>query len=175
MNKLFNLEEQNFIKENVKGISSEKLTNLINQKFNRQITIKQIQQYKKRHNLKSGISTRFFKKQIPHNKKNIGYEFISKDGYTYIKVAEPNVYQHKQIYIYEQTNGKIPKNHSVMFLDKNKSNFNSDDLILVENKDKLVAKNKHLIFKNKELTKIGLMIAKIINVRKQKYERNKSK
>lgn len=163
MNKLFTLEQQKFIKNNVFGKTSEELTKLVNQTFNLNLSIKQIKQYKKSHKLKSGINTRFKKNQVPHNKKPVGYEFTSPDGYTYIKVAEPNIYQHKQIYIYEQEYGKIPKNHSVVFLDQDKTNFDLDNLILVENKDKLTAKNRHLIFEDKELTKTGLLIAQVIN------------
>lgn len=167
MSSLFNSEEQTFIKENVKGLSSEQLTNLVNQKFNKNVTIKQMQQYKKSHKLKSEISTRFAKGQTSYNKLPIFSEFIASDGYTYIKVAE-NYWKHKQVYIYESIYGKIPKNHSVIFADKNKQNFDLDNLILIENKDKLTAKNQHLIFEDKELTKTGLLIAKIINARKGK-------
>lgn len=172
MSSLFNSEEQTFIEGNVKGLSSEQLTNLVNERFNKNITIKQMQQYKKSHKLKSGISTRFTKGQAPYNKLPMFSEFIATDGYTYIKVAE-NSWKHKQVYIYENIYGKIPKNHSVIFADKNKQNFELDNLILIENKDKLTAKNQHLIFEEKELTKTGLLIAQIINTRKEKICKKK--
>lgn len=175
MSRLFTLEQEQFIKNNVTNKTSEELTNLVNQKFNLSLTIKQVRQYKKSHKLRSGINTQFKKNQIPHNKKSIGYEFTSSDGYTYIKTSEPNIYQHKQIYIYEQVHGKIPKNHSVMFLDQDKSNFDLDNLILVENKDKLTAKNKHLIFEDKELTRTGLLIARVINKASGKKRKDSDK
>lgn len=163
MSRLFTDEQQKFIENNVFGKTSEELTKLLNQEFNLNLETKQIQYYKKSHKLKSGINTQFKKNQIPHNKKPIGYEFTSTDGYTYIKIAEPNIYQHKQIYIYEQAYEKIPKDHSVMFLDQNKANFDLDNLVLVKNKDKLTAKNQHLIFEDSELTRTGILIAKLIN------------
>lgn len=163
MSRLFTDEQQKFIENNVFEKTSEELTKLINQKFNLDLTVKQVRQYKKSHRLRSDINTQFKKNQIPHNKKPIGYEFTSTDGYTYIKIAEPNIYQHKQIYIYEQAYGKISKDHSVMFLDQNKANFDLDNLILVKNKDKLTAKNNHLIFEDSELTKTGILIAQLIN------------
>ena len=161
MSKLFTIEQEQFIKNNVFGKTSEELTKLVNQTFNLNLTIKQY--YKKSHKLKSGINTQFKKKQVPHNKKPVGYEFTSSDGYTYIKVAEPNIYQHKQIYIYEKAYGKIPKNHSVMFLDQDRTNFNLDNLMLVRNKDKLTAKNRKLVFEDRKSTETGLLIAKLIN------------
>lgn len=172
MSRLFTTEQEQFVKNNVLGKTSEELTKLINKRFNLDLSIKQIRYYKKSHKLKSGINTQFKKNQVPYNKKPIGYEFTSSDGYTYIKVAEPNIYQHKQIYIYEQNYGKIPKGHSVMFLDQDKTNFNLENLILVENKDKLTAKNRNLIFEDKELTRTGLLIAQLIN-KASKVKENK--
>lgn len=163
MSSLFTIEQQKFVKNNVIGKTSEELTKLINQEFGLNLKTKQIQYYKKSHKLKSGINTQFKKNQIPHNKRPIGYEFTSTDGYTYIKTDEPNVYQHKQIYIYEQAYGKIPKNHSVLFLDQDKTNFELDNLILVRNRDKLTAKNRGLIFNDKNSTRTGLLIAQLIN------------
>lgn len=175
MNKLFTEAEKEFLKENVVGLSSGELTDLFNKEFNRNLNIKQIINYKKTHKLKSNIVTTFKKKQRPYNFKEIGAEFISKDGYTYIKTENPNKWIHKQVYIYEKKYGKIPKNYSVIFLDGNKNNFDIDNLALIKNKDKLIMKNKHLIFENRDLTRTGLLIAQIISKRKEIYEqRNKS-
>lgn len=69
----------------------------------------------------------------------------------------------KQKYIYEKYNGAISKGYSVIFADSDKTNFDIDNLVLARDKDKLVAKNKHLIFDDAKLTKTGLLIAKLIN------------
>lgn len=164
MTKLFNSEEDNFLRNNVQGRLVTELTEMFNKKFNRNVTIKQIREYKKTNRLKSGVKTCFIKGKRPSNYKTVGSEFVNKDGYTYIKIANPNTWVHKQQYIYEQKYGKIPENHSVVFADGNKNNFNLDNLILMRNKDKLVMKNKHLIFNDKDLTKTGLLIAQLINM-----------
>lgn len=163
----FTEEQKEYIKSHVIGRTSLELANLFNNKFNEQITVKKIQQYKKSHKLKSGINTKFKKNQIPHNYKPIGSEFINSNGYVLIKVKNPNSWQLKHRYIYEKYKGKIPDGYSVIFADSNKRNFDLDNLILAEVKDKLVAKNKHLIFDDKELTKVGLTIAKLINKTKE--------
>lgn len=175
MRSKFTEEEKQFIKDNVKGNSSFQLTNLVNQKFNKNITVKQIQQHKKTYKLKSGVNTKFQKNQKAHNHKQVGYEFVSTDGYTYVKIAEPNIWKHKQVHIYEIMYGSIPTDHSVIFADGNKQNFEPSNLILVKNKDKLVMKNKHLIFKDKELTKTGLLIAQIINKASEVRKKNERK
>lgn len=171
MSRLFTIEQEQFVKKNVFGKTSEELTKLVNQRFNLNLTIKQIQYYKKFHKLKSGVVTKFQNGQVSYNKRPVGSEFISTDGYTYIKVAEPDIWQHKQIYIYEQNYGKIPKGYSVMFLDQDKTNFDLDNLILVENKDKLTAKNRKLVFEDKESTKTGILIARLINEASNKKRR----
>ena len=160
---IFSKTEQNYIKENVKGNTVEELTQLINKTFNKNYKENQIRNFKKQNGLRSGVDSKFKKGQTPHNKKNIGYEFINNDGYTEIKVAEPNKWMLKQRYLYQKYKGQIPKNHDVIFADGNKQNFDLENLILVERRDKLVMKNKHLFYKNRESTECGILIAKIIN------------
>ncbi len=51
----------------------------------------------------------------------------------------------------------------MIFADSNKNNFDLDNLVLIEVRNKLIMKNKHLFFENKEATKCGITIAKIAN------------
>lgn len=157
----FDYIEQQFISENVFGRTTKELTKLFNNKFNKNISENTIRNYKKTNKLRSDINTKFKKNHVPHNKKNNGEEFISSDGYTFIKIKNKWIYKHR--YIYEKYHGKIPDDYSVIFADQDKGNFNLENLILVRKKDKLVAKNKHLFFHDEELTKTGLLIAKAIN------------
>lgn len=158
--KFDNLEQQ-FISENVFGRTTKELTQLFNNKFKKNINENTIRNYKKTHKLRSDINTKFKKNHVPHNKKNNGEEFISSDGYTFIKIKNKWIFKHK--YIYEKYYGPIPDDCSVIFADQDKRNFNLENLILVKIKDKLTAKNKHLFFQDRELTKTGLIIAKAIN------------
>lgn len=161
--KLFSNEELDFVKNNVIGKTSKELTDLFNEKFKRNITYKQIRYLKKRYKWKSGIDTKFKTGQQPHNYKPVGSEFISSDGYIYIKVAEPNTWQHKGMYVYEQAYGKIPDDHSVMHLNKDKLDCRLENLVLIKDNDKLLAGCKRLIYSDTELTKTGILIAKLIN------------
>lgn len=172
---IFSKEEQEFIRKHVKGKTVQELTKLINIVFNEDHEVNQIRNFKKKNKLRSEVDSKFKKNQVPHNKKNIGYEFINSDGYTEIKVAEPNKWMLKQRYLYQKYKGQIPKNHDVIFADGNKQNFDLENLILVERRDKLVMKNKHLFYKNRESTECGILIAKIINKtydKRRKYEKN---
>lgn len=157
-------EEQEFIKNNAIGITTQELTELFNKEFNKNINSSALRSYKKHHKIKSGVNSRFKKGIKPHNWKPVESEFISKnDGYTYIKVEEPNKWIEKQRYLYEKYKGEVPKGYCVIFADQNKENFDLNNLILVKEKDKLTAKNRHLLFNDKELTEVGINIASLIN------------
>lgn len=105
----------------------------------------------------------FKKGHIPVTKKPIGYERIHPDGYTWVKVAEPGIFRSKHRVIYEQHYGAIPDGYKVIFADKNKQNFNIDNLILVSNAELGTMNKNNLIYKDcGEATKCGLTLAKIM-------------
>ncbi len=124
-------------------------------------------EYMPKEKQKNCLKTAFKKGNIPHNHRNVFEERLDKNGYIEIKVKEPNVWQQKQRYIYEQYYGKIPKNHKVIFLDGNNRNFNIDNLKLVSGAEHLIINKNKLRYNNKELTETGILIAKVINKRVQ--------
>ena len=161
--KNFTEKEKDFLQNNVVGRTSEELTQLFNKTFDKKVNCSTIINFKKKYKLKSGIDTKFKKNQQAHNYKNIGSEFVNSEGYTLIKTGNPNTWELKHRYLYKKYKGEIPTDHSVIFADSNKSNFDLDNLILIEVRNKLVMKNKHLFFENKESTECGITIAKITN------------
>lgn len=141
------------------------VNNLMKEKYGIELSREQIKDYRKYYHIKCEVKGlgQFKKGNIPHNKRPIGYEFVSIDNYTFIKVAEPNKYELKQRYIYEKHYGKIPKGYRVLFLDQDKTNFDINNLYLVRAKDILIAKNLKLVSKDKDITKISILTAKLIN------------
>ena len=74
--------------------------------------------------------------------------------------------------IYKQHYGDIPNGYNIMFADKNKRNFDIDNLILVSKSEDLIMNKNNLLYDNKELTKTGHLISKVIDrVNKAKNER----
>ena len=57
-----------FILDNYKGRYNQELADLFNQKFNTNITSRTIKSYKANNKLNSGLTGKFRKGQIPHNK-----------------------------------------------------------------------------------------------------------
>lgn len=160
-----NKEQKEYIKE-ILIYSWEKVSDLFYNKYKIKLSREQINGFRKYYKIKClDKNTGQFKKgKKPHNKKQIGDEFLSKnDGYVWIKVAEPDKWVVKHRYIYEKHYGKIPKGYRVVFLDQNKNNCDINNLMLVKSKDILVAKNLKFISTDKEITKTGIMIAQLIN------------
>ena len=169
MKKLLLTKEQNlyFIKI-VKNHSTKQIQELLYKKYKVSLTAKQIQYYKSKNHLKSGIK----RGGNQHNIKPIGSEYIRKDGYTYIKINEnPKKWVAKHKYIYEKYYGKIPDNNIIIFLDQNKNNFDISNLKMIKRKELMNICNNKLLFKNKELTESGILLQKLINKNK-KLEKN---
>lgn len=176
-----------FIRENVVGIGNVELTKMFNKHFNLDLKVSQIKGYKKNNNLSSGLNGRFSKGHVPANKgvkgviydgckktwfkkgnkpvnhKPIGSERINVEGYTEIKVAEPNKWKLKHRIIWEEHNGPIPKNHNVIFGDGDKSNLDINNLVLVSKKQLLTLNRNNLIQNDADLTKTAVIIADLYN------------
>ncbi len=66
----------------------------------------------------------------PHNTLQVGAETQDKDGYVWVKIAEPSEWKLKHHVAYGEP---VPTGHKVIFLDGNKYNFERDNLQLVSN------------------------------------------
>lgn len=176
-------EQIKFITKNVKGRSNKELTEMFNNNFGLDLKISQIKSFKKNHKLDSGLDGRFKPGHIPFNKgikgvyakgcektwfkkgstpinhRPVGSERITVDGYTEIKVEEPNKWRLKQQLIWEKYNGPVPKGYVVIFGDGNQHNFNPDNLILVSRQQLLILNRNKLIQKDADLTRTAIIIA----------------
>ena len=177
-------EEKEYLASIVKGKSYKEITKLMNEKFNHQLSEMQIKGAMFRNNLTTGTGghfrkgsipwnrglkgymgankTSFKKGTIPPNYKPVGTERIVKDGYIEVKVKDPNKWELKHRLIYKEHHGEIPKGHNVIFADRDKRNFDIDNLILVSKAQMLVLNNNKLIYNDKELTKTGVNIANVM-------------
>ena len=108
-----------------------------------------------------GKATRFKKGNRPQTWMPVGSEAI-KDGYTKIKVAEPNKWRLKHRIVWEKHHGRpVPPGHAVIFGDGNRCNFDLDNLILVSRAQLAMLNKNRLIQGNADLTRTGVVIADI--------------
>ena len=185
-------EEKEYLTQIYKKNDYDTILKMMNDKFECSFNRNQIISFMKRNKLKSeaiknngrfskgmtpwnkGLSympnnkeTRFQKGNIHHWHRELGEERIDKYGYVQIKVAEPNVWDLKHRVIYKEHYGEIPDGHNIIFADGNKMNFDIDNLIAVSKSEMLILNNNNLRFEDKELTKVGVNVAKVIDKAKK--------
>ena len=197
---IFTPEQRAFIKKNYKGIGNAELAEKLNKKFGTNFTTQQMKTYKSNNYLDSGLTgyyekghipankgqkmtaeqyekckaTMFKKGNVPHNHKPVGSERIDRDGYTLIKIAEPNKYVLKHRYIWEQANGPVPEGHLIIFLDGNKQNFDLSNLTCITLAENAVLNHLKLRSTDKDITQAAINVAKIKN-KISKLQKNKEK
>lgn len=106
----------------------------------------------------------------------IGTE-IEKDGYILIKVSNDvknkcNNWQYKNHYIWEKHYGKIPKNHRIVFLDGNKSNYDINNLACVPLKHICLMAANRWKFNNAELSKAAIKYCELFYTLNKKEKDN---
>lgn len=177
-------EEKEYLKDIAPGRHWNEILELMNEKFEYQFTRGQIGAAMKRCGVKTGFTGRFEKGSEPYNKgkkgligpnktsfkkgqkplnyRPIGSERVNVDGYHEIKVADPNKWRLKHRVLWEQENGPIPKGHTVIFGDGDKTNLSLDNLILI-NRAQLARLNKlGLIQNDVELTKTAINVIDVM-------------
>lgn len=187
--RLFTDEQEQFLRENYKGLGNQALTDLMNETFGMSLIIGQIKAFKSRHKLDSGLTGRFEKGQTswnkgrkgwcppgsekgwfkkgnsPWNERQLGDERLEKGGYTYVKVEQKGTqwvrWRFKHRVIWEEHHGAIPEGHVVVFKDQDKTNFDIDNLELVK-REEMALMNKHNLFTHdQELTTAGLLLSRV--------------
>ncbi len=161
--RVYTSDQAQFLLDNYAGRSVAELTAIFNDNFRADMTEQQIKSFVHNRGITCGRSGRFekghqpwnagtkgkgltganarsFRKgSIPANRKPLGSERIdSKNGYIYIKVAEPDPhtgfptrYKQKHVYVWEQAHGPVPDEMVVSFLDGDKRNIEPENLMLI--------------------------------------------
>ena len=182
---IWSTEEKEFLKQITPGHHYKEIQELMKKRFNLDFTLNQIKAAVERYKLNTGFTGRFNKQHIPFNKgqkgtcakgcekawfkkdnipvnhRIVGSERINVDGYTEIKVAEPNKWRLKHNVIWEKHYGPIPKGHAVIFGDRNTLNLDINNLILVSRQQLLMLNRNKLIQNDVNLTRIAINIADV--------------
>jgi len=145
-----------FLRLNALKYNPEILTDLFNKEFNTNITSERLRRAMKLRSIE------YIKSNKLNLKNHIGSEFVDKNNITYIKTSldKKDRWVLKHRFLWEQANGSIPKNHCVIFLDRNKSNFELDNLELVSNIEYLLLNKYGFHSADKEVTKAGLAVVR---------------
>lgn len=180
-------KEREFLKSYIPGHTYLEIQEAFTKRFGWDITISQVKGYMGRHGIKSGTKGRFQRGHIPVNKgkkgvyyhgcektwfqkgnipknhREVGSERINVDGYTEVKVEEPNKWRLKHLAIWEKENGPVPKGYCVIFLDGNKRNTELNNLMMIPRKN-LVRMNQNGLFSDdRDMTITGANMAGLLS------------
>lgn len=98
--------------------------------------------------------TMFKKGNTPKNHREVGSERVGKDGYLWVKVAEPNKWKQKHRAPWEETYGPVGKGYNVQFKDGNRQNITLENLYLISRAQQLKEQNSLMARYPKELQDI---------------------
>ncbi|WP_018692499.1 HNH endonuclease signature motif containing protein [Algicola sagamiensis] len=146
-------EQLDFLQKEYRKLCVDELTIKFNAQFGLDKTDAQIRSTLKNHKIRSGRTGRFMtghqpwvagkkgllkansgtfqKGNIPKNKKPVGSERVSVDGYREVKVAEPNHWDLKHRVVWRQHHGDISSRDLVRFKDGDRLNCDIENLFLV--------------------------------------------
>lgn len=177
-----------YIHANYVGIGPKQMAQILNEKFGTAYEHKHIKSYYANHKLNSGLNGSefltpwlkgkkgyrmpgcekyFFQKgNVPHNIVPVGTTRKCADGYMWKKVADVKNAGRKnwrQLHylVWEEANGPIPEGKKIVFLDGDPENCALENLVLSDAGEVAVANKLQLRFDDPELTKTGLMVAKV--------------
>lgn len=110
-----------------------------------------------------GEETQFRPGNKPWNYKQVGTERVNTGGYVDVKIADPNKWRGKHKLIWEAEHGPIPAGRVLIFADGNPLNVTLDNLILVTRGQLARLNQNHLIQRDADLTRSGVIVADIIS------------
>lgn len=162
----FTPEIREYIFSYYEGVPYAKMADLVNQRFGTSIPVKSFRWFYQNNKLKCGV-------KVSWNKAAPGDVSKKKDDYQYIKMENGTwrLYHH---YLWEQAHGPIPPGHMVTFLDGNTQNTDLNNLALISRTEQMHLMKDDLRFDNPELTKTGILIAKVKIAAGKKEKRRRS-
>lgn len=164
---VFTPQMQEYILAHHNGVPYADMADMVNQHFGTSIPKEKFRWFYQNNKLRCGVRWTG-KKAVP------GSVSQKKDDYQYIKMEDGTwrLYHH---FLWEQAYGPVPPGHMVTFLDGNIQNTDLSNLALVSRAEQMQVVRDRLRFDNPELTKTGILIAKIkVAASKQKQRRKSS-
>ena len=195
----YTAEERAFIERNYFGITTSELTDKLNAHFGADFKRNQIKSYLTNHHLSNGVVRRFKKNHVPankgkkmsaevyakakatmfqkghspHNHRPVGSERLDRDGYRYVKIAEPNKWRMKHVLEWERVHGPVPHGHKLLFIDQNRNNTCIDNLVLVSAAQMAVLNKNKILVPDRDCNRSSLILADLLSKISQRSKRRK--
>ena len=174
-----------FLVEHNKGKYAAEMTEMLNARFGTSYTVKQVKSMRNRMHLDSGLTGRFEKGHVSHNKGKkgwypkgsektrfrkghkpinwmpVGSEAMTSIDYIKVKVAEPNKWKLKHVLEWEKHFGKVPKNHCIMFKDGDHTNCHISNLVMITRGENAIMNHQHLRVDDPDVNMTALQLARL--------------
>jgi hypothetical protein len=167
MKKKYTSEMTRWLSKNVPGKTYNEITPLFNNRFNAIFTPRQVKGHCNSSGIKAGRKGRMGRDHKVGTEKVID----KRCGIIYIKTSNKptkncsktgitGTWRQKHLIIWEAANGPIPKGHLVIFADRNKTNFDIENLLLVSKREFYYMAKHGLLVNSAEFTRINHVLAK---------------
>lgn len=162
-------EFEEFVKENASKYNREDLRQLVQKKYNVVISKDSFRRYLNRHKIISLYNIANNIRKV--YKLPIGTERVTSEG-TFVKIAQPDIWRRKTRVMYEKYhNCKLEADDYIVFLNQDRSDFSKDNLIKSSRSEIAYLHNCNTFSNNPELTKLGILSARLmIKVKEKSYE-----
>lgn len=158
---------EEYAKIKSKELTQQELRKELEKKFNLVIKKTSFQKYLYRHNIQCIDYNKTKVRDM--NKKPIGYEYVKDDGMTLVKIAQPNKWEYKQRLMYmKYHNCELTSDDYIIFLNQDRTDFSKSNLMKVNNRESAILSNQKMFSKNKRLTKLGILTARLMIKVKEK-------
>lgn len=149
-------------------LTQKQLREFLEKKYNLVISKKSFQKYLYRHKIKCiDYNT---SKVRNMDKKPIGYEYRKNDGMILVKVADDKwIYKQRLMYM-KYHKCELTSDDYVIFLNQNRNDFSKDNLAKISRRESSVLSNQQMFSKNKGLTNLGILTAKLMIKVKEKIK-----
>lgn len=170
MRNRYSKEFEQFVKSNVSKYKKEEFRLLLQDRYNIKLSSDALRRYLNSHCKE--LKYKDYKKENVRKvlKYPIGAERVSTAG-TFIKVGQPDKWRLKKQVLYEKYhNCKLRKNEHIIFLNKNSNDFSKNNLKKISKEEFMYLHNWDTFSKNPELTKTGILSARLTIKAKEKLE-----
>ena len=168
MRNRYSKEFEKFVRENAKKYTREELRQIIKDKYSLRISKDAFRRYLNRHKINSIYMIKNNVRDV--YKCPLGTEKTTNEG-TFIKVAQPDVWRRKARVMYEKYhNCKLTDDDYILFLNQDRNDFSKENLYKSSNREQCYLHNWGTFSKNPELTKTGILSARLTIKAKEKVE-----
>lgn len=166
MRNRYSEEFKQFVRENASKYNREELRQLVQDKYSLRISKDAFRRYLNRHKINNIHNIKNNVREV--YKCPLGTEKITSEG-VFIKIAHPDVWRRKSRVMYEKYhNCKLNDDEYIVFLNRDNTDFSKENLIKSSRNEIAYLNNWDTFSKNPELTRAGLLSAKLMIKVKEK-------